>query len=75
MKSVNWSALAGILLILGVVPAISPADVVLERAALGSIYLGGVAPSTLARAGRVVGKPAAIAQLDRMFARPRRRDR
>ncbi|MBK9036667.1 MAG: GNAT family N-acetyltransferase [Myxococcales bacterium] len=52
------------------VPAISAVDVTLDRAALGSIYLGGVAASTLARAGRITGAPDAVARLDRLFAWP-----
>jgi predicted acetyltransferase len=45
-------------------------DLTLDRAALGSIYLGGVAPSLLARAGRVAGSAEAIARADRWFASP-----
>ncbi len=45
-------------------------DIRVDRAALGSIYLGGVQPSTLARAGQVDGSPAALAKADRMFASP-----
>jgi predicted acetyltransferase len=40
----------------------------LSRPALGSLYLGGVSASQLARAGIVHGDPAAIATADRMFA-------
>lgn len=43
----------------------------LSRAALASCYLGGTAPSTLARAGLVRGDVQAIATLDRMVATPR----
>lgn len=45
-------------------------DIRVDRAALGSIYLGGVQPSTLARAGQVDGSPAALAKADRMLASP-----
>lgn len=45
-------------------------DLTLDRAALGSIYLGGVAPSLLARAGRITGGAAALALADRLFAWP-----
>jgi predicted acetyltransferase len=37
---------------------------------LGSVFLGGVAVSTLARAGRITGEPDAIARADRMFGWP-----
>ncbi len=40
----------------------------LDRAALGSIFLGGFTPSLLAAAGRIVGAPGALARADRMFA-------
>jgi predicted acetyltransferase len=43
----------------------------LSGSALASCYLGGVAPSTLARAGTVAGDPAAIAMFDRLLATPR----
>lgn len=46
------------------------AEVVLDRAALSSIFLGGVRADTLARAGRIAGDPAAIATLDRVMAWP-----
>jgi predicted acetyltransferase len=42
----------------------------LDRAALSSIYLGGVRAATLARAHRLTGTPEAIERLDRMFAWP-----
>ncbi len=42
----------------------------LEPAALASIYLGGVAPSLLARVGAIRGGPDALARADRMFAWP-----
>jgi hypothetical protein len=39
---------------------------------LASIYLGGVRPSVLARAGRITeGSKGAIELADRMFASPR----
>jgi len=47
------------------------ADLRLDQAALGSIYLGGFAPSLLARAGRIAGDPARLALADRLFASPR----
>jgi predicted acetyltransferase len=40
----------------------------LSRPALGSLYLGGVSASQLARAGAIHGDPAAIAMADRLFA-------
>lgn len=43
---------------------------VVSRPALGSLYLGGVSASQLARAGAVRGDPAAIAMADRLFASP-----
>jgi predicted acetyltransferase len=43
-------------------------DLVLDRAALGAIYLGGVPPSRLAQAGLIEGTPAGLALADRMFA-------
>ncbi len=47
-------------------------DVALGVAELGSVYLGGVAPSTLAAAGRVVEcQPGAAGRADRMFAAER----
>jgi predicted acetyltransferase len=42
-------------------------DLELDRAALGSIYLGGVPPSTLARAGAIRGEAAAVARADALF--------
>lgn len=44
------------------------AELVIERAALGAIYLGGVSASRLARAGRITGDPGAIERADAMFA-------
>jgi predicted acetyltransferase len=46
------------------------AEVHLDRASLGAIYLGGVAPSVLARAGRITGGDAALATADRLFRWP-----
>jgi len=44
-------------------------DLTVGLADLGALYLGGVAPSTLARAGRVVeSHPGALARADAMFA-------
>jgi predicted acetyltransferase len=43
-------------------------DLSMDRATLGSIYLGGVAPSLLARAGRLQGTPAALRLADRAFS-------
>lgn len=45
-------------------------ELVLAPAALGSIYLGGVAPSLLARAGSIDGDPAAVGRADRLFTWP-----
>ncbi len=42
-------------------------DLVMNRAALGAIYLGGVRPSTLARVGRISGHPDAIRRADAFF--------
>jgi predicted acetyltransferase len=43
----------------------------LSLADLGAVYLGGVAPSTLAAAGRVTElRPGAVARADRAFASP-----
>lgn len=44
------------------------AEVAMDRAALGSILLGGFAPSMLARVGRVQGTATAVARADQMFA-------
>jgi len=49
--------------------ATGDADLSLEVADLGAVYLGGVRFSTLARAGRVVElRPGALARADAMFA-------
>lgn len=39
----------------------------MDRAALGAIYLGGVKPGTLARAGRVVGTTESLRRADAFF--------
>jgi len=41
-----------------------------ERAALGSVMLGGIPVALLARAGSITGAPEAIARADRLFAWP-----
>ena len=47
-------------------------DLVLDAAELGAVVLGGVRPSTLARAGRLeAADPAALARADTMFAADR----
>jgi predicted acetyltransferase len=38
--------------------------------ALAAVYLGGTAPSRLARAGTIDGEPAAVARADRIFGWP-----
>jgi predicted acetyltransferase len=43
-------------------------DVVLDAAALGAVYLGGVSPRTLETAGVISGNPAGVATMARMFA-------
>ncbi len=43
-------------------------DLVLGKPALGSLYLGGISASRLARAGLVDGNDAAVAAADRIFA-------
>lgn len=53
------------------VPTSSPPDLVLPRAALGALYLGGTPASALAHAGVITGTPAALALADRLFASPR----
>ncbi|MBI2709276.1 MAG: GNAT family N-acetyltransferase [Actinobacteria bacterium] len=52
--------------------ASGPAELTLAADDLGAVYLGGVAPSTLAAAGRVRAEGhAALTLADRMFASPR----
>lgn len=46
------------------------ADLELDRRALGSLYLGGLGASRLARAGLVRGAAGALALADRLFASP-----
>lgn len=54
------------------VPCDEPAQITLDADALGSIYLGEVAPSTLAAANRIqVHDPAALAPADALFATAR----
>jgi predicted acetyltransferase len=43
-------------------------DLALDTGALGSLYLGGVRASTLGRAGRIAGSPAALATADALFS-------
>jgi predicted acetyltransferase len=45
-----------------------PADVTIGVADLGSLWLGGVRPSTLARAGRLDAAPAMLRRLDLLFS-------
>lgn len=52
------------------VAAAAPAALRLDQSTLGSIYLGGVSVSLLARAGRISGDPETLALADRMFASP-----
>lgn len=50
----------------------APPDLALDIADLGAIYLGGVRPSVLARAGRIEERtPGAIARADALFATDR----
>ncbi len=46
----------------------SSPSLALDRAALGALYLGGTSASALARAGRVLGDPAAVTLADGLFA-------
>ena len=49
-------------------PTTASPDLTLDAADLGAIYLGGVRPSTLARAGRVAeGTPRGLARADALF--------
>jgi predicted acetyltransferase len=48
----------------------APPDLVVQRDALGAVYLGGVPPSRLARAERITGPAAVLERADRMFASP-----
>jgi predicted acetyltransferase len=49
-------------------PSDADADLTLHVDDLAAMYLGAVAPSSLARAGRVEGPPEAIARADALFA-------
>ena len=50
----------------------TPADLTMDVADLGAIYLGGVRASTLATAGRIeAASPGAAALADRVFAAER----
>lgn len=52
-------------------PTTDEPDVVLGAEELGSIYLGGVAPSALAAAGRIAEQtPGALARADHLFVTP-----
>lgn len=48
-------------------PATATADVELDIADLGGLYLGGRSAHQLARAGRIAGSPEAVATLHRIF--------
>jgi predicted acetyltransferase len=47
-----------------------PTDLTMDVAALGSLYLGGVAPGPLAAAGRLTGTPQALLRAAALFATP-----
>lgn len=49
---------------------LDPVDISMSITDLGTVYLGGAALNTLARAGRVTGDAAAIARADAFFAWP-----
>jgi predicted acetyltransferase len=49
-------------------PTEAPADLVLDVADLGSLYLGGVSATTLARAGRLQAAQPVVARADRFLA-------
>jgi predicted acetyltransferase len=52
-------------------PVSEPAELVLDVAALSSLFLGDISPSALAMAGRLsAAKPDALAVADRLFAVP-----
>ncbi len=51
-------------------PSTATADLTVDRAGLGSLFLGAVTATTLARAGRAHGRAAAVARADRLFAWP-----
>jgi predicted acetyltransferase len=52
------------------VPTVGDADVMLDRATLSSLYLGGVRAAALAQGGRITGEAAAIARLERRRCYP-----
>jgi predicted acetyltransferase len=52
----------------GCVPTTREAELVIDRTALGSLYLGGFSATRLARAGGITGDPRAVATADRLFA-------
>ena len=49
-------------------PTEASPDVTLGAADLAAVYLGGVSPSALARAGRIEGSPEALRRADALFA-------
>lgn len=49
-------------------PSDSDPDVMLQVEDLAAMFLGAVAPSALARAGRIEASPEAVARADRLFA-------
>jgi predicted acetyltransferase len=51
-------------------PSDAAPELTMDRATLGGIFLGGVRPTLLARAGRIAGDPAAIVRAERLFAWP-----
>jgi len=51
-------------------PTDESAELHMDLAALGSIYMGGVSPRALARAGRILGDDAAIDKAERLFSWP-----
>lgn len=48
-------------------PTTESAELVMSRATLGALYLGGVPASRLARANLIAGSPEALRRADRMF--------
>ena len=49
-------------------PSDAPGDLTLGAGDLAAVYLGGVSPSALARAGRIEGSPEALRLADALFA-------
>ncbi len=49
-------------------PSSEKTEITMSRAALGTLYLGGVPASRLARANVIAGSPAALARADRLFS-------